>query len=214
MIDHTAPTTGGAIDDQAVVDGDAATYLEELVVDEVAHPRQADETGITIELVGQHLRLSGTVLLGHHRRLSDFINNHEGLMKLLDARVLRRNGDPTRVTASSIWVSPDEVTLVGQEFDPEGETDPMLLIPKRISQLLAVTAGHTLTGEVHLNPQAMLAAFIESPSPLWIPMTDVRTRSLADRRVITRYAFALVNRRHIVATTELQPGMVRGRGVL
>ena len=135
-------------------------------------------------------------------------------MKLLDARVLRRNGDPTRVTASSIWVSPDEVTLVGQEFDPESAADPMLLIPKRISQLLAVTAGHTLTGEVHLNPQAMLAAFIESPSPLWIPMTDVRTRSLADRRVITRYAFALVNRRHIVATTELQPGMVRGRGVL
>ena len=214
MIDHRLLATVDAADDSAVVDGDAATYLEELVVDDIARPQQTDESGITIELVGQHLRLSGTILLGNHRRLSDFINNHEGLMKLLDARVLRRNGDPTRVTASSIWVSPEEVTLVGQEFDSAIETDPTLVIPKRISQLLAVTAGHTLTGEVHLNPQAVLSAFIESPSPLWIPMTDVRTRSLADRRVITRYAFALVNRRHIVATTELQPGMVRGRGVL
>jgi hypothetical protein len=215
MMDHNVlATVGDAADDRAVVDGDAGSYLEELVVDEVARPPQVVESGITIELVGPHLRLSGTVLLGHHRRLSDFVNNHEGLMKLLDARVLRRNGDPTRVTASSIWVSPEEVTLVGQEFDPEIETDPMLVIPKRSSQLLAVTAGHTLTGEVHLNTEAVLSAFIESPSPMWIPMSDVRTRSLADRRVISRYAFALVNRRHIVATTELQPGMVRGRGVL
>ncbi len=203
------------VDDQRVVDGDAATYLEELVVDAFARPlRSVPSAGLMIELVGPHLRLAGSVQLGHHRRLSDFINNHEGLMKLTDAQVLRRNGDPTRVTAASIWVSPDEVTLVGQESDPEETTDPLVLIPKRVSQLLAVTPGHTLTGEVHLNPQAVLSAFIESPSPPWIPMTDVRTRSLADRRVISRYAFALVNRRHIVATTELQPGMVRGRGVL
>jgi hypothetical protein len=45
-------------------------------------------------------------------------------------------------------------------------------------------------------------------------MTDVQTRSLADRRVISRYGFALVNRRHIVAATELEPGTVRGRGIL
>lgn len=42
--------------------------------------------------------------------------------------------------------------------------------------------GVVVTGEVHLNPDAVLSAFIESPSPAWIPMTDVRTRSLADRR--------------------------------
>jgi hypothetical protein len=202
-------------DDDRVVDGDAATYLEELVVEEVREPPIAlVPSGLTIELVGPHLRLAGSVMLGQYRRLSDFINNHEGLMRLLDARVLRRNGDPTRVTATSIWVSPEEVTLIGQESGLDSETDPMLLIPKRTSQLLAVTPGHTLTGEVHLNPEAILSAFIESPSPTWIPMTDVRTRSLADRRIITRYAFALINRRHIVATTELQPGMVRGRAVL
>jgi hypothetical protein len=56
--------------------------------------------------------------------------------------------------------------------------------------------------------------FIESPSPAFIPLTDVRTRSLADRRVVSRYGFAMLNRRHIVAATELQPGMVPGRTVL
>ena len=77
-----------------------------------------------------------------------------------------------------------------------------------------VTPGHTLTGAVHLNEEAVLSAFIELRDPMWIPMTDVRTRSLADRRVISRYGFTLINRRHIVAATELASGLVRGRGVL
>jgi hypothetical protein len=202
--------------DDDIVDGDAATHLEALVFGAVAPaPHTAGAEGLPIELVGQHLRLSGTVLIGFHRRLSDFVNSHEGLIQLRDVTVLRRNGDPTKVTSPSIWVSPEEVTLIGQATDvDERETAGQEFLRKRAFHLIVVTPGHTLTGEVHLNPEAVLSAFIESPSPVWIPMTDVRTRSLADRRVISRYGFALVNRRHIVAATELQPGMVRGRGVL
>ena len=217
MTHYPVPTTTGTRADYEgrIVDGDAATYLEELLVEEiVSEPRLARSEALMIELVGPHLRMAGSVEIGQHRRLSDFVNNHNGLMKLLDARVLRRNGDLTKVTASSIWVSPDEVTLIGQDSDPPGTKDASLVIPTRVSQLLVVTPGHTLTGEVHLNLEAILSAFIESPSPAWIPMTDARTRSLPDRRVISRYSFARLNRRHIGATTELQPGMIRGRGVL
>lgn len=216
--DASAPERGVNAPDRDVdiVDGDAATHLEALVFDAVAPaPPSAGAEGIPIELVGQHLRLSGTVIIGFHRRLSDFVNNHEGLIQLRDVTVLRRNGDPTKVTLPSIWVSPDEVTLIGQATDvDEPETAGRDFLKKRAFHLIVVTPGHTLTGDVHLNPEGILSAFIESPSPVWIPMTDVRTRSLADRRVISRYGFALVNRRHVVATTELQPGMVRGRGVL
>ena len=171
--------------------------------------------GLPLELVGQHLRLSGTVSLGYHARLSDFVNNHDGLIKLRDVTVLRRNGDPTKVTSPSIWVNPDEVTLIAEMTDvDEHESMGLEYRRKQASQLIVVTPGHTLTGAVHLNPEAVLSVFIESRDPMWIPMTDVRTRSLADRRVISRYAFAVVNRRHIVAATELQPTMLRGRSVL
>jgi hypothetical protein len=202
--------------DNDIVDGDAATHLEALVFGALA-PAQATAAaeGLPLELVGQHLRLSGTVTIGFHRRLSDFVNANEGLIQLHDVTVLRRNGDPTKVTSPNIWVNPDEVTLIGQATDiDERETPGLEFTEKRPFHMIVVTPGHTLTGDVHLTPEAILSAFLESRFPVWIPMTDVRTRSLADRRIISRYGFALVNRRHLVAATELQPDTVRGRGVL
>jgi len=214
----SSKSSGDPEPDENLVDGDAATYLEALVVDAGAAPAASlagGGEGLPLELVGQHLRLSGTVLIGYHHRLSDFVNNHDGLIQLRDVTVLRRNGDPTRVTSPSIWANPDEVTLIGQVSDVEDHEPAVIEFrQKRVFQLIVVTPGHTLTGEVHLNPEAVLSVFIESKDPLWLPMTDVRARSLADRRVISRYGFALLNRRHIVAATELQPGMVRGRSVL
>ena len=95
------------------------------------------------------------------------------------------------------------------EDRPDDDTGQEMHVQKAVHTLIAVTPGHTLTGDVHISEGAELARYIESPEPLFIPMTDVRTRSLADRRIIARYAFALLNRRHMVAATELQPGMIR-----
>ena len=198
------------------VDGDAATYLEELVGDtEAAGQPPVSVDGLQVELVGPHLRLSGCVTLGRYRRLSDVLNHHEGLLKLHASTVLRRNGQPTRVTTDSIWVSPSEVTLIGQfAVDEWAEAPPEFRIVKKSQVLIVVTPGHTLTGEVYIPVGAELAAFIESADPQFIPMTDVRTRSLADRRIVARYPFALLNRRHIVAATEALPGMMSGRTVI
>jgi hypothetical protein len=196
------------------VDGDVSTHLEDLVVGPL-EPLVGDQTGQLVEFVGPHLRLSATLDTGQFRRLSDFLNHHEGLIVLRDATVLRRNGDPTKVVTPSIWVSPNDVTLVAQPSPgPADEAPADMRIAKVARPLIVVTPGHTLTGEVYLQEEASLAIFIESDSPPFIPMTDVRTRSLADRRVIARYPFALLNRRHIVAATPLQPGMAPGKMVL
>jgi hypothetical protein len=211
----TAVATPRTEREPASAEGDAADHLEDLITEAAPPVRTAAEEGLAIEIVGPHLRVSGRVQLGYHRRLSDFINNHQGLVVLHDATVLRRNGDPTRVFAPSIWINLDDVTLVGQLVDdrPVG-AGASVRMERRPHTIIAVTQGHTLTGDVHLAPEAMLAGFVESPDPRFIPMTEVRTRSLADRRVITRYAFALLNRRHIVAATALQAGMIRGRGAI
>ena len=206
----------GAADDKAV-DGDVSTYLEDLLVGEL-EPLAADspdERRIHVELVGPHLRIMGTAMLGRFRRLSDFVNHEQGLILLRNATVLRRNGTPTRVTAKDIWISPGEVTLIGELFAGAARVAaPEFRVPKRPEQLVVVTPGHLLTGAVFLPVDGDLSPFVESSDPPFVPMSDVRTRSLADRRIIARYPFALLNRRHIVATTRLPEGMAPGQSVL
>lgn len=211
MDDRNTPTTA--------LDGDASIHLEELLAGEPAplsrsasHP----STATPIELVGPHLRLSGTLPIGYHRRLSDFLNHHAGLLRITDVTVLRRNGEPTRVTADSMWTNPTEVSLVAATNDAPGAatSSPDLYVPKVAHTIVVVTSGHTMTGDAYIPPAAELGAFIESTDPPFIPLLDVRARSLADRRIIVRYGFALLNRRHIVAATALQAGMIPGRTVL
>jgi len=221
IIRDLAPLTASldpeAVLEEKAIDGDASTHLEELVVGALPSFDAAEQPGqaVAIELVGPHLRLAGSVGIGNFRRLSDFLNHHVGLIELHDATILRRNGEPTKVTTRSIWISPTEVTIVGQHEGAAAEpSSPDFIVPKVPRGLIVVTPGHTLTGQVYITSEAQLSSFIESTDPAFIPMTDVRTRSLADRRIITRYPFAMLNRRHIVAATELQPGMVAGRSVL
>jgi hypothetical protein len=115
------------------------------------------------------------------------------------------------VTTPSIWVNLADVTLVGQQESVEPAPAPEMRIAKERRLLIVVTPGHTLTGEVYVPVGGMLDMFIESVDPPFVPMTNVRTRSLADRRIITHYAFALLNRRHIVAATEPPAGVALDR---
>lgn len=196
---------------------DASTQLEELLGDSVAQPLDGllgEGNTRLVQLVGPHLRLAGAINTGAFRRLTDLVNNLDGLVHVRDATVLRRNGDPTKVAMPDVWVAPPEVTLIA-EVDPAPQSPtPEWHLAKVQTGLIVVTPGHTLTGFVHLAPGAMLTSFVESPDPAFLPMTDVRTRSLADRRVISRYPFALLNRRHIVAASPLPAGFVDGRRVL
>ena len=81
--------------------------------------------------------------------------------------------------------------------------------------MIVVTPSHALTGHVFIPRDAQLPVFIESGDPRFIPMNDVRTRSLADRRVIAPYPSALLNRRHIVAASPLPDDLhPTGRHVL
>jgi hypothetical protein len=203
--------------EELFVDGDASSHLEELIDGQLpaAEKALARGTPVDVELVGPHLRMSGTIGLGRFRRLSDLLNNHDGLIGLHDATILRRNGTATRVTAPVIWVSPAEVTLIGEAESSEPVEAPIEFRIRKIARsLVFVTPGHTMTGDVHIVEGGQLSSFIESNDPPFIALTDARTRSLADRRIIARYDFALLNRRHIVATTELARDMIRGRSVL
>jgi hypothetical protein len=187
---------------------DVSVHLEEIFGDDgTVSPiegRIAQGNTRLVELIGPHLRLKGRVSLGYHRRLTDVMNSHEGMFRIADAIVLRRNGDPTRVSVPDLWVAPAEVTLIADlDVGNEAPFAKDLQIPKVPVGLIVVSPGHTINGTVYTPPGALLDVFVESPTPPFVPMTDVHTRSLADRRVRAHYEFAVLNRRHIVAASAM-----------
>ena len=161
-----------------------------------------------IELVGPHLRVKGTISLLRFNRLSDLVNHSRGYVKLTDARLLRRNGEPTNLVVPELMVNQDEITFIGQKAEDvtgaptglaEGMDRPLMeRIPRK---LVIFTAGHTLTGTIHAFAEMDIASFVDSPDPRFVALIDVTARSLADRRVISHFGLVLVNRTQMTAAS-------------
>jgi hypothetical protein len=77
-----------------------------------------------IELVGPHLRVSGCISLLRFSRLSDLINHTRGFVKLVDADLLRRNGDATGLSVPELMVNQDEITFIGQKAGEVSTAEP------------------------------------------------------------------------------------------
>ena len=165
----------------------------------------------TIELVGPHLRVSGDISLLNFNRLSDLINHNRGFIRLKDAQLLRRNGEPTNLVVPELMVNQDEVTFIGQCEEDVSTTPTSLmggmdrpLMERQPRQLVIFTSGHTLTGTIYLFGETDIAAFVDTPDPRFVALIDVTARSLADRRVISHFGLVLVNRTQITAASFLE----------
>ncbi len=166
-----------------------------------------------VELVGTHLRLKGVISLGRFGRLTDLINASSGYVRVRDARLLRRNGDPTSLVLPELMVDQDEISFIAQHEAPPPEPGATAVrragVQRRRSrsrkarEFVMFTPGHTVTGKVHVFGQTDLAGFVDSSDPRFVPVTEVTTRSLADRRIISHYEFVLINRTQMIAASEI-----------
>ena len=181
-------------------------------IDPLGPPGPIDEERHeTIELVGPHLRVSGSISLRRFTRLSDLINHNRGYVRLTDAALLRRNGDPTGLVVPELMVNQDEITFIGQKVEtvstaetglPGGMDRPLMQRVPR--QLVIFTPGHTLSGTIYLFSETDVVTFVDSPDPRFVPMVQVTARSLADRRVVSHFGLVLVNRTQMTAASLLE----------
>ena len=165
-----------------------------------------------IELVGTHLRMTGVINVGRFARLTDLINASSGYVRVRDARLLRRNGDPTTLILSEIMVDQDEISFIAQSQASAGHSEAGGYIEpgfgstaetRRAREFVIFTPGHTVTGRVHVFGETDVAGFVDSTDPRFVPVTNVTTRSLADRRIISHYDFILINRTQMIAAAEV-----------
>jgi len=154
---------------------------------------------LAVELISSHARIGGSVNLGAYTRLSDLLNFHDEDLTMTDAVVLNRTGIATADGAAEFDVRLDGLTIVLDRSDyvppPDSEA-----IEKRPYRMLAVTQGHVITGTFFIYPGAEPIAYLRAKEPHWVPIVDVRVRSLVDRRIKFSAGFAVLNRRAVIAT--------------
>ena len=173
-----------------------------------AIPGQAEGRLEAVELVGTNLRMTGTMSLGRFGRLSDLVNHAQGYVRIQDARLLRRNGEPTSLVLPELMVDQDEISFIAQTVVPPmgagtgGDIRERSTIERAPRHLVMFTPGHVVTGKVMMIVDSQLSNFVEATEPRFVPTTEVTTRSLSDRRIIGHYEFALVNRTQMIAVAE------------
>jgi hypothetical protein len=159
-----------------------------------------------IELVGPHLRVRGTILLGLFHRLSDRVNHSRGYIHVQDAQLMRRNGDPTDLRLEELMINQDEITFIAQRAaggPGTGAADGFgSVLGKETRRYVFFTEGHTISGDVQVYGESDLASFVEASEPRFVALTGATARSLADRRVISHYELLLLNRTQTTAVAE------------
>jgi hypothetical protein len=163
-------------------------------------------TTLRLELIGSQLRAAGLADIGRFPRLTDYVNLLDGFFQLSDVKLLTRIGATTRVSLPNLRVRLDEVTLVAEkDVTAAGAGRIDRLIEKQTRRLVVITPAHIISGETYLHEDASLTAFVDSTDPHFMPMTNVRVRWLADRRLVGRYPFALLQRSHIIGIATETP---------
>ena len=164
-----------------------------------------------LELIGTHLRASGVVDLGRFRRVTDYVNLLDGFFALRDTVLLTRVGEATRITMPELRVRLDDVAIVGQLVaDPIPRSNEVGVHVEKVERRLVVmTAAHIIYGYVHILEGSSVMAFVDGSDPKFIPMSRVRVRWLADRRLAARYPFALVQRNQILGVATEGTGAPR-----
>jgi hypothetical protein len=159
---------------------------------------------LAIELIGPHVRFGGTVKLGSYGRLSDLLNFHDQTLTLADAVVLNRTGLATADGVPALQVQIDAICLV---LDHSGYVPPPasddIAVQKARYRLMAVTEAHLITGTFFIYPGVEAKAYLLAAEPRWIPLTEVRVRSVIDRRIKFGAEFAVLNRRSVGAVSVL-----------
>lgn len=187
--------------------GDRASLGSSGPQDPWATPSTGLGTGATptsseqyLELIGTHLRASGVVEMGRFRRISDYVNLLDGFFALRHVVLLTRTGEATRITMPELRVRLDDVAIVGQlSVTPlPPTTDIGVHVDKVAQRLVLMTRAHIIYGYAYIHEHASLISFVDSADPKFIPMSRVRVRWLADRRLAARYPFALIQRSQIL----------------
>jgi hypothetical protein len=157
-----------------------------------------------VEIFAHKIHVKGTAGMSNFDRLSDSIAVQTGFLELRDVGFVEPANRATGPAPAVLWVTLDEITLIGQP--QETTTRPRMEgvhVPKLKRGLVLVTPTHIINGNVFIHRDGTLLAFLASPDPRFIPISEVEVRDQVGDRIAGTFPFALVNRAMVVAVSEM-----------
>jgi hypothetical protein len=158
---------------------------------------------LELELISSHARFAGTVNLGAYSRLSDLLSFHDDILTVHNGVVLTRTGFRSADEAPELDIRLNDLTLVIDRSNYVPPPDAEQMIEKREHRMLAVTDAHIISATFFIYAGAEATPYLRASEPRWIPVTNVRVRSLVDRRIKYGASFAVLHRKPILAATVL-----------
>jgi len=201
--EHDAPGGGSSVD----LTNEAAAAVAGVLALGAAIPADAD----VVEILGTGVRLRGFMRSTAYGRFSDHVNLSLSGIHLYEASLVDREGHTHAVLSEDLFVTKRAIAVLAA-LRTQRTKNPDAVIPKVPREIVAITPGFIVTGQVHLAPQASAIVFLESDDPPFIPLTDVEVRSRLGDGIRVRYAFALLNREQIAGIGERPMGVTGGLG--
>ncbi|MBA3689648.1 MAG: hypothetical protein H0W81_12615, partial [Chloroflexi bacterium] len=158
---------------------------------------------VELELIASHARFAGSVNLGAYSRISDLLNFHDEVLSVADGAVLNPVGDRSADAVPQLDIRLSDLTLVidRSNYVPPPDADQM--VEKKSYRLLGVTDAYVITATFFIYAGAEAIPYLRAAEPRWIPVTEVKMRSLLDREVEIEADFAVLHRKPILATSVL-----------
>jgi hypothetical protein len=155
-----------------------------------------------VDLLGDRFHVTGRVCTGNFDRLSDWLAMQSGFIQVEDG-VLRYPGrEEAERRRRAMWVRLDQVVLVAQRTVSQAPRPGAPVVQKQKLRVEIATTAYRLGGLLHIHAFGSMRQFLESPDPQFMPVTDVTVAWLDNSRLISRYAFAMLNRRQIVTVAD------------
>jgi hypothetical protein len=166
-------------------------------------PASGERTAV--DLLGDRFQVSGSVSTGTFERLSDWLNMQTGFIAVEDGVMSYPGRDEPERRQRAMLVRVDQVVLVAQRTAAPAHRPGAPIVEKQKLKVEIATTAYRLTGLLHVHAFGSMQQFLDSPDSQFMPVTDVTVAWLDNSRLISRYAFAMLNRRQVVMVADESP---------
>lgn len=165
----------------------------------------ADGVPVDVVVLGDGFQISGQVQTGQFDRLSSWLNVQSGFIPLRNAVHVEpgraRTADPDQARGT-LWVRVDQIVMVAERSAVQQPRPGAPIVRKERRQVVIVTPGYQLRGNIHVHAHGAMAQFLDSPDQRFLPVTDVTVRWLSGDGPVARFQIAMVNREQLVTVLD------------